>query len=436
MESKILTIIIICLVLLSFSINVFSNNEMTNSQANNVTNSELNTIGNVEANNMTLQDQKNEIDNKLNESNIRLEYVQSEISASLQKVQELNDSIAEYEKKYTDIQNQINSLEQEIANTDTELVTIEAEYERKDKLLKKRVVAMYEDGDASYLDVLLSSRSLIEFLSNYYMLEQIIELDNNMLDELEKQKNTIEKKKAEQEQKKVDLRVAKAKEGQMQILMQNQKMLQENYAAKLTNEEKELHDKIEAYKAEQAEIERLIQEAIQWSGNLAIQYKGGVMIWPVGIEGTYITSSYGNRLHPVQGVNRYHDGIDIGNAGFGAPVVAAADGFVTYAGVMGGYGNCVMINHGDGIITLYGHGQEIKTTLGASVKQGDVIMAVGSTGVSTGPHLHFEVRKYGVPVDPIPYLSGKEEDSDKDTNSTENNNTGINASTKEGMNLE
>ena len=436
MKSKILTIIIICLLLLCFSINVFSNNEITNSRANNVTNSELNTIGNVEANNMTLQDQKNELDNKLNESNIRLEYVQSEISASLQKVQELNDSIAEYEKKYSDIQNQINSLEQEIANTDAELVTIEAEYERKDKLLKKRVVAMYEDGDATYLDVLLSSRSLIEFLSNYYMLEQIIELDNNMLDELEKQKNTIEKKKAEQEQKKIDLRVAKAKEGQMQILMQNQKMLQENYAAKLTNEEKELHDKIEAYKAEQAEIERLIQAAIQWSGNLAIQYKGGVMIWPVGIEGTYITSSYGNRLHPVQGVNRYHDGIDIGNAGFGAPVVAAADGFVTYAGVMGGYGNCVMINHGDGIITLYGHGQEIKTTLGASVKQGDVIMTVGSTGVSTGPHLHFEVRKYGVPVDPIPYLSGKEEDSDKDTNSTENNNTGINASTKEGMNLE
>ena len=438
MESKILTIIIICLLLLCFSINVFSNNEITNSQANNVTNSELNTIGNVEANNMTLQDQKNELDNKLNESNIRLEYVQSEISASLQKVQELNDSIAEYEKKYSDIQNQINSLEQEIANTDAELVTIEAEYERKDKLLKKRVVAMYEDGDATYLDVLLSSRSLIEFLSNYYMLEQIIELDNNMLDELEKQKNTIEKKKTEQEQKKIDLRVAKAKEGQMQILMQNQKMLQENYAAKLTAEEKELHDKIEAYKAEQAEIERLIQEAIQWSGNLAIQYKGGVMIWPVGIEGTYITSSYGNRLHPVQGVNRYHDGIDIGNAGFGAPVVAAADGFVTYAGVMGGYGNCVMINHGDGIITLYGHGQEIKTTLGASVKQGDVIMTVGSTGVSTGPHLHFEVRKYGVPVDPIPYLSGKEEDSDKDTNSTENNNNGtdINASTKEGRNLE
>ena len=131
------------------------------------------------------------------------------------------------------------------------------------------------------------------------------------------------------------------------------------------------------------------------------------MIWPVGVEGTYITSPYGNRLHPIQGVYRYHDGIDIGNAGYGAPVVAAADGVVTYTGVMGGYGNCVMINHGSGIVTLYGHGQEIKTTLGAVVKQGDIIMTVGSTGNSTGPHLHFEVRKNGLAVEPIPYLNGE-----------------------------
>ena len=128
------------------------------------------------------------------------------------------------------------------------------------------------------------------------------------------------------------------------------------------------------------DLENQIQAAINWSGALAIQYKGGVMLWPIAVDGTYITSPYGNRLHPIQGVYRYHDGIDIGNAGFGAPVVAAADGIVTYAGVMSGYGNCVMINHGDGIVTLYGHGQEIYTELGATVKQGDVIMAGGSTG--------------------------------------------------------
>lgn len=415
MKSKILTIIIICLTLLCFSINVFSDNEITNSE---LTNTEATNVENSEVENKTLEEQKEEIENKLNESNTRLEYITNELSTSLQKVQELTDSITDYEQKYNQLQNQITSLEQEIANTDTSLAEIEAEYKRKDQLLRKRVVALYEDGNTSYLDVLLSSQNLIDFLSNYYMLQQIIEFDNDLLDELETQKQLIEQKKAKQEQKKMDLRVARAKQGQMQILMENQKMLQENYAAKLTDEEKALHEQIEKYKAEQAEIEEMIQAAIQWSGGLAIQYTGGVMIWPVGIPGTYITSPYGNRLHPIQGVERYHDGIDIGNAGFGAPVVAAADGIVTYAGRMGGYGNCVMINHGDGIVSLYGHGQEIKTILGASVKQGDVIMAVGSTGNSTGPHLHFEIRKNGLPVDPIPYLSGKSEDTNSNNENT------------------
>ena len=131
------------------------------------------------------------------------------------------------------------------------------------------------------------------------------------------------------------------------------------------------------------------------------------MIWPVGVEGTRITSNYGTRLHPIQGVYKFHSGLDIGNAGYGAPALAAEDGVVTYAGWMGGYGNCVMISHGNGISTLYGHGQTIITEVGAEVKQGDVIMLVGSTGNSTGPHLHFEVRLNGTAVNPLPYLNGE-----------------------------
>lgn len=403
MRKKILTMIIIFLLLVCFSINVFSNNEITNEE----------NIGNVignEQNNMSLQEQKQEIENKLNESNSRLEYVKEELSASVQKVQELNNSILEYEQKYNEIQQQISTLENDISNIDNDLLRIEAEYNRKDKLLKKRVVALYEDGETTYLDVLLSSRNIFEFLSNYYMLEQIVEFDSNLLEELNSQKQDVEEKKKQQEKKKMDLRVARAKEGQMQILMENKKILQESYAEKLTDEEKKLHEQIEQYKTEQAEIERMIQEAINWSGDLAINYTGGVMVWPVGINGTYITSPYGTRLHPIQGVYKYHDGIDIGNAGFGAPVIAAADGVVTYAGVMGGYGNCVMIYHGSGIVSLYAHGQEIKTTLGSTVKQGDIIMSVGSTGNSTGPHLHFEVRKNGIVTDPIPYLKGESEE--------------------------
>ena len=233
-----------------------------------------------------------------------------------------------------------------------------------------------------------------------------------MLDELAEQKQTIEEKKKEQEKQKTDLRIAKAKAGQMQILMENNKILQENYIAKLSEEEKMLQEQIEQYKQEQAQIESEIKAAIEWSGDLAIQYTGGVMAWPIAKAGTYITSGYGTRLHPIQGVYKYHSGLDIGNAGYGAPIIAAADGVVTFAGQMSGYGNCVMINHGSGIVTLYGHGQAIKTELGAEVKKGDLIMLVGSTGNSTGPHLHFEVRVNGVATNPIPYLKGETTDEE------------------------
>jgi murein DD-endopeptidase MepM/ murein hydrolase activator NlpD len=414
MRRRILTFFIMIIVLLCFSINVFSNTEATNTETQNTENNEVS--------NKTLLEQSNEVRQKLEESSTRLEYVQSELSTSLQQIQELGDKITEYENQYNDLKNQVAEMEANIAVIDADINKVQAEYDRKENLLKKRMVALYKAGDATYLDVLLSSSSIVDFLSKYYMLEKIIDYDTDLMKELEVEKNSIENKKQEQEKKKADLKVAKAKAGQMQILMENNKMLQENYSAKLTTEEATLNEQILQYKQEQEEIERQIQAAINWSGDLAIQYKGGVMIWPVGVNGTYITSPFGNRLHPIQGVYKYHSGIDIGNAGYGAPVLAAADGVVTYAGVMSGYGNCVMINHGSGIVTLYGHGQTIYATLGQTVKQGDVIMAVGSTGNSTGPHLHFEVRKDGVATSPIPFLKGEDNtttDNENTTNNTE-----------------
>ncbi len=413
MRRRILTFIIMIVVLFCFSINVFSNTEATNTETQNTENNEVS--------NKTLLEQSNEVRQKLEESSTRLEYVQSELSTSLQQIQELGDKITEYENQYNDLKNQVAEMEANIEVIDADINKVQAEYDRKENLLKKRMVALYKAGDATYLDVLLSSSSIVDFLSKYYMLEKIIDYDTDLMKELEIEKNSIENKKQEQEKKKADLKVAKAKAGQMQILMENNKMLQENYSAKLTTEEATLNEQILQYKQEQEEIERQIQAAINWSGDLAIQYKGGVMIWPVGVNGTYITSPFGNRLHPIQGVYKYHSGIDIGNAGYGAPVLAAADGVVTYAGVMSGYGNCVMINHGSGIVTLYGHGQTIYATLGQTVKQGDVIMAVGSTGNSTGPHLHFEVRKDGVATSPIPFLKG--EDNTTTDNENTNNNT-------------
>jgi murein DD-endopeptidase MepM/ murein hydrolase activator NlpD len=420
MRKRILAFII-CLVIVSLSLNVFSANDI-----NDITNEE--DTNNI-TENKTLEEQKAEITSKLEESNTKLEYVQSELGTTLSKVEELDDSVNNYQTQYEELMNQINEIEVKLQDTNKQIEEIEQVYAKKQRILKKRVVAMYEAGDSTYMDVLLSSSSIVDFISNYFTICELIECDTNLLEELENTKSKIEKVKTEQEQKEVELRTAKQQINQTKILLENTKIIKENYMLQLTDEEKALQEEITKYKEEQKELEDKIALAINWTGTMSIQFTGGAMIWPIAMEGTYITSPYGNRLHPIQGVYKNHAGIDIAGPNVNrAPVVAAADGIVAYAGWISGYGNCVMINHGSGIISLYGHGSEIVTETGKEVKQGEIIMRVGSTGNSTGPHVHFEIRKNGVVVDPIPYLNGEVTEINEEVTSTnEENQNSINS---------
>ena len=351
----------------------------------------------------TLQEQKEQNQAKQEEAEKELQYVKEELSEAVIKIQELDDTIREAEKQIEEMNVKLEELQIKVDETSRSLEKVQKSYEENKQLMEDRLVVMYECGDVSYLDLLLRSASIVEFLSNYYMIEEIIRSDSELLDSIEKEKNEIEEKKLQLEEEKAELKILKVKQEQTKIIMQNNKTVQQNEIDKLTDSEKELQQKIQEYKDEEARIENLIQLA---AGNYTYdgQYSGGVMAWPVAKSGTYITSNYGTREHPVQGITKFHTGIDIGNAGFGAPVIAAADGVVSMASYYGGYGNCVMINHGNGISTLYGHGQKILTTVGTTVKKGDLIMEVGSTGVSTGPHLHFEVRINGSHVNPLPYV--------------------------------
>lgn len=406
MRKKILSCILMCLIIVSFSINVFSvdENQETNSTAEN----------------KTLEEQQKELNTKIDESNTKLEYVQGEMGETLKKVEELNDSITDYEAQYSDLENQITTLENQIKTNSAQIQEIQEEYDRKEKILKRRTVALYEAGETTYLDFLLTSKSIVEFLSNYYIISEIIEYDNNLLEELDYKKTKLEEAKQKQEEQEKELRVAKNKINSTNILLNNTKILKENYMLKLTDEEKTLQEQIAQYKEEQADLERKILASINWTGTMSIKFTGGVMVWPIAMEGTYITSGYGNRLHPIQGVYKNHAGIDISGSNVnGAPVVAAADGVVTYAGWIGGYGNCIIINHGSGIVSLYGHGSETVATVGQVVKQGDIVMKVGSTGNSTGPHVHFEIRKNGEVVDPIPYLNGEITNIDEENTNNE-----------------
>lgn len=417
-KQKILCILLVFILICGISISSFAsntgtlNNQIQNNQSQQNQNEQTQDNTNQDNNNQqtsndpleNLNQQKEETQEKLEEANSQLEYVQTEMSNTLVQIQELDDKIRQYEQENTDLLSKLQELETSITETTEKLETVTQEYEKKSKQLEDRLVALYEAGDIAYLDVLLSANSLSDFLSLYYAMIEIAEYDNQLIDKVEQQKDEIDLAKRKLENETAEVKILKAKAEQTEVVLKNTKTLQQGYIEKLSEDEKKLNEEIQQYKDDTARIEAKILEIANQNQEFNIQYTGGTMIWPVAISGTGITSYYGSREHPIAGVVRFHQGIDIGNTGFGAPVVAVADGVVTYAGWLGSYGNCVMVYHGDGITTLYGHGQQVLTQNGAEVKQGDVIMQTGSTGNSTGPHLHFEIRINGSTTNPLNYV--------------------------------
>ena len=393
MKKKMIAIILIIFIIQYFCTFVFAENSVNNQ----ITNEIINKIPEE------LNEQKQEVEEKIKDTNIKLEYVQDELSATMLDVQDIDDKVLNYEKDIKELGNKMANLQTSIDEASNKLAIALQNYEEKKNLLINRLVAMYEAGDTVYLDVLLNSKDITDFISRYYIIEEITEYDSFLLNQVKKEKENIETTKQKLENEQAEIKIVKAKSEQTSIVLNNMKTLRQTYIKKLSAGEKILQEKITAYKKEQAEIETKIQSIINGI-NGEIQYTGGEMLWPVAISGTVITSEFGIREHPIQGVIKQHTGLDIGGAPLGTPVIAATDGIVSYAGWLGGYGNCVMINHGDGIVTLYGHGNKILTSVGANVKAGDIIMEVGSTGNSTGPHLHFEVRENGTCVNPLKYV--------------------------------
>ena len=429
MRNKILCTLLALVLILSYSATVIANSEIINkgnlkgkeldttstdmfiaAMEQDNTNTQNNQSSNTEKNQATdntidnLNQQKEEVEEKINQSSLQLEYIQNEMSNTMIQIQKLDDSIRSYEAQINDLNNKVNSYEESIKSMTKELEETTKEYNEKDEIVRKRLVAISKSGEVSYLDVLLRSKSLPDFLSSIYFMRQITEVDIDTMNEVYKKKEEISLYKQKIENENAQTKIIKAKAEQMSIVLNNTRSLQQGYVNSLQENEKKLNDEITAYKNEQLRIEMLIMQ-ISTTPNVNIQFTGGYLIWPVAVNGTVITSPYGYREHPIQGVVKLHQGLDIGGASFGAPIVAALDGIVSYAGELGSYGNCVMIDHGNGITTLYAHGQKILTEKGKVVKQGDLIMEVGSTGNSTGPHCHFEVRVNGYTQDPLKYVN-------------------------------
>ena len=406
MKNKIVStiaLIIVAILIISSSLNFVLAEDITNSEENVVSNETSNSV-----NTLSLNEQKEQVTQELEKAEEQLTYVQGELSDAVIQIQELDDRIKEYQKQLDEVNANYQELQEKVKKSEEELEIARTDYEKKLGLLQDRLVAIYKNGETRYLDVLLNSKSIIDFVSKYYVVQKIVEYDSKAIEELNQKKQEVEKINNQLEEDKAKMKLAKVEAEKQTVVLTNTKTVHENYKNSLSESEKQITAEIDSYKKQQEELENLIRYTIDGS-TYELKYSGGVMIWPT-LESSYITSPYGSRLHPIQGVIKNHDGIDIGGS-TGDPVYAAADGIVIYSQFnTGGYGNMVMIDHGlnsDGvkIVTLYAHGNKLLKNVGDTVKQGDIIMEMGSTGNSTGPHVHFEVRENGTHVDPKNYLS-------------------------------
>ncbi len=370
-----------------------------------------------------LQTQREELQNQLNNTNNELEEVQSDLSENLKQIEKLDKRIEKAETQLGEQESKITELKNSINQIESELNTVSEKYNKQKELFKQRLVAIYEAGETRYLDILLKSRSLSDFLSSYYIITELAEIDNNLINELEEKKKTIDLSKQKLEKEKNELATIVENQTRVARTLQNTKKMRESFIEKLSDEEKQLQSKIDEINTQYEEVNRQILALAQQG--IDTQYIGGQLEWPVPGY-TRITSKYEMRVHPITGQYKLHTGVDIG-APEGVNFVAANDGIVVKAGKNIAYGNMVIIDHGGGISTLYAHGSEILVELGQSVKRGDTILKVGSTGYSTGPHAHFEVRINGVTTDPLPYITnglvpGEENSTDENNNKNSNNN--------------
>ena len=373
-------------------------------------------------NNLTdLQSQQQDLQNQLNDSNQQLQEVQSQLSDNLQQIEKLDDKIKESEYKISELDEKVEKLENVISEVQKKLDVAEKDYEKQKEIMEKRLVAIYEAGDTQYIDVLLKSSNLSDFLSNCYLITEMASMDKSLLNDVEKEKNEIEDSKQKLEKNQKSLATALENQTKTSTVLQNTKTLRENYISRLSDEEKAKQAQIDEitsqYEAVNSQILDLAKQGLDTA------YIGGVLAWPVPGY-TKITSNYGMRVHPITGQYKLHTGVDIG-APMGANFVAANDGIVTKAEYNTAYGNMVMIDHGGGISTLYAHGSEILVTVGQTVKRNEAILKVGSTGYSTGAHAHFEVRINGVVTNPIEYITNgvipETQKKDDENQTTENN---------------
>ena len=357
---RIISAALICSMLFSANSYIYTNAESTESK--------------LKAN----QEKQEELDDKINNLNEKTEKIEEKIKSSNERIEKIN-------KESEKLKKEIKQLEEDITSNQESLA--------------ERLKVINNNYTLGYLKVILSSNSISDFLNNIYIVQEVVKQDKQMLNDLENNKNEIKDKKEildknKEEEKVIKDELVKDKENLDKDKIELKKLKEE-----LVKEEEELEKKLQKIAAQKTATS-------SDSNNLANSNSSSTVIsngsWPVPGY-SRVSSPFGYRIHPVLGIKKLHTGIDI-PAPTGTPTVAVSSGTVIYSGVQGSYGNTVMIQHDNGLVSLYAHNSSLVVKVGDQVKKGQVVAKIGSTGRSTGPHLHFEIRVNGTAQNPLNYL--------------------------------
>ena len=342
----------------------------------------------------------NEVQAQMQRMQDRKEKARQKAEAATVGLEEIQTSLNELQYQARELQAKSDALQGKIDDNQAKLAKKKAEVEQRKKIYSKRLRQIYINGQVNYLDVLLGAKDFGDFSSRMFLLQKIISSDIAMLEQLQKDEAEI---KTRQEQLDSQMKEIKTTQAELEAKRARANKLKEQRSYmlyKAQEEEQQSQSEYERLLAISENITAMLRNMESSGGGSSSSGGTGRVMWPCRGE---ITSYFGWRTHPIFGTTKYHSGMDIA-VDYGTPIMAADSGTVIYSGWLGGYGYAVMIDHGSGLVTLYAHNQSLNVYEGQYVNKGTCIAYAGSTGYSTGPHCHFEVRLHGEVTEPLNYL--------------------------------